>query len=200
MQENKNNKNYVVVFVHGWRNNADIGNGNVADLRVYAAHAARFVADRCGWGDQRFCNMKVTAVFVGWRGARTDENRIKRFFHPVTAWFCGENPRPGAGSNRTSDPPTLEAAKKQNKGKTCLLKDVVGDIGSIVAMITLFDRKPVSEAIAPSAISALQAIADQITFRTPSGRRTLPLATSIPQGTPRAAWAILRTPRERRRE
>ncbi len=162
MQENKNNKNYVVVFVHGWRNNADIGNGNVADLRVYAAHAARFVADRCGWGDQRFCNMKVTAVFVGWRGARTDENRIKRFFHPVTAWFCGENPRPGAGSNRTSDPPTLEAAKKQNKGKTCLLKDVVGDIGSIVAMITLFDRKPVSEAIAPSAISALQAIADQI--------------------------------------
>jgi hypothetical protein len=114
-------KNYVVVFIHGWRNNADIGNANVADLRVYAAHAARFVADRCGWGDQRFCGMKTTAVFVGWRGARTDENRIRR-------------PLP-----------------------------VIGDaFGTLAAIFTLFDRKPVSEAVAPSATSALRAIAEQI--------------------------------------
>jgi hypothetical protein len=114
-------KNYVVAFIHGWRNNADIGNGNVADLRIYAAHAARFVADRCGWGDQRFCGMKTTAIFVGWRGARTDENRLRRSL------------------------------------------PVVGDyVGTLAAIFTLFDRKPVSEAAAPSAISALRAVAAQI--------------------------------------
>jgi hypothetical protein len=38
------NPQYVVVFIHGWRHDASIGDGNVGDLRVYAAHAARFLA------------------------------------------------------------------------------------------------------------------------------------------------------------
>lgn len=125
-------KHYIVAFVHGWRHNAQIGDGNVQDLRVYAAHAARFVADRCHWGDARFCNMKTTAVFIGWRGARTDENRLQRVLAPTARLFCGEGP--------------------------CFLKDLIGNIGTALASFSLFDRKPVSEAVAPAAISALQAI------------------------------------------
>jgi hypothetical protein len=129
-------KNYVVAFIHGWRDNADIGNGSVANLRFYAGSAARFVADRCAWGDQRFCGMKTTAIFIGWRGARSDENRLRNAFVQVAKPFCG--------------------------AQRCWFTDLGDDIATIAATFTLFDRKPVSEAIAPSVISALRAVARQI--------------------------------------
>ena len=119
-------KNYVIAFVHGWRNTSDIGADNVANLRVYAAHGARFVADRCAWGDQRYCGMKTTAIYVGWRGARTDENRLARAFDRIG------------------------------------LKNAGASLASIAAIFTLFDRKPVSEAVAPSVIEALRAVASRI--------------------------------------
>ena len=41
-------KNLVVVFVHGWRHTAQIGDGNAADLRVYAARGPlRWRSLRC---------------------------------------------------------------------------------------------------------------------------------------------------------
>jgi hypothetical protein len=107
---------YVMVFVHGWRNDASIGNGNVADFRQYAAHAARFLQDRNAI-DPATNKPEVVAIFIGWRGARTDEN-----------WL------------------------HQKLG-------VFGDaIGTFSALITLFDRKPVSEAISPSVLTALRDI------------------------------------------
>jgi hypothetical protein len=36
----RQNNNYVLVFIHGWRHDARIGDDNVANARVYAAHAA----------------------------------------------------------------------------------------------------------------------------------------------------------------
>ena len=39
--------NYVLVFIHGWRHDAALGDQDVADARLYAAHAARFLAQRC---------------------------------------------------------------------------------------------------------------------------------------------------------
>jgi hypothetical protein len=113
--------NYVVVFIHGWRHDSSIGDGNVADLRVYAAHAARFVAERQVQRDG-FPRMEVTAVFVGWPGARVDERRIVRLFAAVG------------------------------------LPEVGYKLASVAAGITLFDRKPVSEAVGPGALSALRAI------------------------------------------
>lgn len=112
----KNESNYVVVFIHGWRHDASIGDKDVAKFRIYAAHAARFVADRVG-RDSKFTNPKVTAVFIGWRGARTDENWLSR-----------------------------------------QLGEVGRAIGTVSAILTLFDRKPVSEAIAPSVLAALRTI------------------------------------------
>ena len=108
---------YVIAFVHGWRHDARIGDGNVADLRLYAAHAARFLAQRCP-SDPSVCDMDVTAIYVGWRGARVDERGLRTWFGDAIGGF----------------------------------------FGGLSAGATLFDRKPVSEAIAPGAISALRTI------------------------------------------
>ena len=116
--------NYVIVFAHGWRHDASIGDHNVADLRLYAAHAVRFLAQRCE-KEGLYCNTKVTAVYVGWRGARVDE----------------------AGLRRT-------------------LGEYIGDsIGGFASGATLFDRKPVSEQIAPGAISALRVLEREVLWR-----------------------------------
>src|ERR1700676_3865900 len=108
--------NYVVVFIHGWRHDAAVGDGDVANFRIYAAHAARFVADRAAI-DDAYKDTRVTAIYIGWRGARTDETWLSR----NVPWIGGA-------------------------------------VGTISAVFTLFDRKPVSEAIAPSALSALRTI------------------------------------------
>jgi hypothetical protein len=147
-------KNFVVVFVHGWRHNADIGDGNVQDLRVYAAHAARFVADRCSWGDARFCDMKTTAIYVGWRGARKDELRVQSLLSPIGEAIC--RILPASGSHRQvvdgKDPP-------------CFVRDLLSYVGTAGAAFTLFDRKPISEAIAPSVLTALQGVENAIGLR-----------------------------------
>ena len=113
--------NFVVVFIHGWRHDARIGDQNVADLRLYAAHAARFIAQRCQT-EPKFCAMKVTAIYVGWRGARVDEQGLRDLFGDTVGGFAG----------------------------------------NVSAAATLFDRKPVAETIAPSAISALRTIETEL--------------------------------------
>ena len=113
---------YVIAFVHGWRHDARIGDRNVADLRLYAAHAARFLAQRCP-SDPRTCDMDVTAIYIGWRGARVDEQGLRSWFGDAVGGF----------------------------------------FGGLSAGATLFDRKPVSEAIAPAAVSALRTIESTLT-------------------------------------
>ena len=112
--------NYVMVFVHGWRNDASIGNENVADFRQYAAHAARFIEDRAASPNDA-AKPVVTAIFVGWRGARTDETWLRRKLGTFGDWM-----------------------------------------GGFFAVGTLFDRKPVSEAIAPSVLAGLRAIENRL--------------------------------------
>lgn len=119
---------YVIAFVHGWRHDARIGDANVADLRYYAAHAARFLRQRCP-ADPHACDAEVTAIYVGWRGARVDERGLRSTFGDVLGGFFG----------------TLSAAA------------------------TLFDRKPVSEAIAPAAVSALRTLEAVLTKPGPDG-------------------------------
>ena len=111
---------YVMVFVHGWRNDASIGNRNLADFRLYAAHVARFLEDRALLNPNAQ-KPQLTAIYVGWRGARTDETWMRREFGVVGEW-----------------------------------------IGGFFAVATLFDRKPVSEAIAPSVLAALRNIESEL--------------------------------------
>jgi hypothetical protein len=109
--------NYVIVFVHGWRHNASIGDSSVADVRHYAAHVARFLEERCV-SEKLYCDTRVTAIYIGWRGARVDETALQRLFGSA----------------------------------------VGGVFAEIAAGATLFDRKPVSEQVAPGAISALRTL------------------------------------------
>lgn len=113
---------YVIVFIHGWRQDAQTGSQNVADLRFYAAHAARFLAMRCP-AEPKFCDMDVTAIYIGWRGARVDEKGLSELFGP----------------------------------------EIGGTLGSLSAGVTLFDRKPVSEQVAPAAVSALRTLETVLT-------------------------------------
>jgi hypothetical protein len=154
-------RNYVIVFIHGWRHDARIGDENVGDLRLYAAHAARFLQERCRAGEREQCDRVVTAVYIGWRGARIDEDRIRRLFVVVGNWLDG-----GIGHCRGVEG---DKAAKSVDGKTveCWRK-ILGGWGngaaSLAAALTLFDRKPVSEAIAPHVFTALRSIESTFEF------------------------------------
>lgn len=109
-QKKAGKQNFVFAFIHGWRHDARIGDENVQNVRLMAAYLANFLQQRCET-HKRYCNAAVTAVYIGWRGARLNESRI-----PISA------------------------------------------LNNFFAGMTLFDRKPVSERIAPAVISALEKI------------------------------------------
>ena len=150
-------RNYVLVFIHGWRHDARIGDDNVADLRRYAAHAARFLQERCHAGELEQCDRVVTAIYIGWRGARIDERRIVDPLIAVGDWLDG-------GSEKCRGVKGDKATKLVD-GKEVEVKcwrEVFGGWGnsaaSLATALTLFDRKPVSEAIAPHVFTALRSI------------------------------------------
>jgi hypothetical protein len=113
-------QNFVFAFVHGWRHDARVGDENVRNTRLMAAHLASFLEQRCV-SNKRYCGATVTAVYIGWRGARVDEHRLDWLFRGY-------------------------------------LSSLTSAVNSMLASMTLFDRKPVSERIAPSVISALREI------------------------------------------
>ena len=117
-------QNFVFAFIHGWRHDARIGDENVKNARLMAAYLASFLEQRCR-KNSRYCGATVTAVYVGWRGARVDETRI--------GWLLRGH-----------------------------FADTTATINNALASMTLFDRKPVSERIAPTVISAMQAIDREI--------------------------------------
>ncbi|MBM3578099.1 MAG: hypothetical protein FJX40_10645, partial [Alphaproteobacteria bacterium] len=147
-----NHSNYVIAFIHGWRNDASIGNGNVTDLRAYAAHVARFLRDRCNAGEREHCGREVTAVYIGWRGARLNEKSLHLPFivlgNTVGAFLDGDASTCSNGV-LPSDKPLCWKNWINSWGDT---------LASGVATLTLFDRKPVSEYIAPHALMALRKV------------------------------------------
>ncbi len=139
--------NYVIVFIHGWRHNASVGDGNVSDLRVYAAHAARFLRERCDQGEKDQCDREVTAVYIGWRGARVDEPAIRRPFEQLGNWLDAKFVCGGETAEKPCTPYW-----------SGFLPDWGAGIANVAAALTLFDRKPVSEDLAPRVRMALRSI------------------------------------------
>jgi hypothetical protein len=80
--------NYVIAYVHGWRRDARVGGGDVADLRIFAGHVAAFLAERCVV-TKRYCDTTVTAIYVGWRGAVIDEEWLRDRFGPEVGGMLG---------------------------------------------------------------------------------------------------------------
>lgn len=137
----RHKKHFVLAFVHGWRHNAMIGNEDVQRARVFAAYTKSFLEQRCEAAtkakdknaEQRFCDVTVTLVYFGWRGNRIDESYLFRKF--------GGDPR-SYGSK---------------------ILNAVDVVFSLPTLLTIFDRKPVSERVAPSINNALYQI-DQLVF------------------------------------
>jgi hypothetical protein len=180
----ENNSNFVIVWVHGWRHSARLGDGNVADLRVYAAHAARSLQERCV-ETGRYCDTKVTAVYVGWRGARVDELKLRHIFETIgdhiglMVPILALTDVPGRLGNYLSRSAPAAAPTSLYEKSLGLIAAVptqaslygrLGEhLGLISALPTLFDRKPVSEQIAPSVLAALRSI-DATFPAEPAGR------------------------------
>lgn len=62
-------QNVVVTYVHGWRHDAALRNGDVRKLRRMLAYTRAALNARCiANGD--YCDATLTGVFVGWRGRR----------------------------------------------------------------------------------------------------------------------------------
>lgn len=62
----------VMVYVHGWRHDADIGNGNVLRFRTMLGYARSALNSRC-LDAGKYCQAKLTGVYVGWRGRSVRE-------------------------------------------------------------------------------------------------------------------------------
>ena len=60
-------RNYVIVYVHGWRHDAALGDNDARRFRVLLSYARSFLHERCEKAG-RYCHMSVTGVYVGWRG------------------------------------------------------------------------------------------------------------------------------------
>lgn len=161
-------RNYVIVFVHGWRHDSRIGDDNVAALRRYAGHAARFLRERCRAGEQEQCERVVTAVYIGWRGARIDERGIVDPLVRIGNWLDS------ASEKCRADNPVKPTDGRPGARKCWrdVLRGWGNNTASFVAALTLFDRKPVSEAIAPSVLTALRSIEN--TFDVVKNGRPIP--------------------------
>ncbi|MDJ0631124.1 MAG: hypothetical protein QNJ44_22900 [Rhodobacter sp.] len=66
-QSQKKRENVVVIFVHGWRRSAAIGDLNVQNFRRLLAYSRSFLNTRCVV-ERRYCDAALTGIYIGWRG------------------------------------------------------------------------------------------------------------------------------------
>lgn len=62
----------VIIYVHGWRNNASWGNNDVRRFRIVLTYFRSFLNVRC-IETNRYCDSDLIGVFAGWRGASLQE-------------------------------------------------------------------------------------------------------------------------------
>lgn len=71
-QDRAGRQNVVVTYVHGWRHDAALGNGDVRKLRRMLAYTRAALNARC-IAQARYCEATLTGVFIGWKGRRVIE-------------------------------------------------------------------------------------------------------------------------------
>ena len=87
-------QNFVVAYVHGWRHNAELRDGDARKFRRMLAYSRAALNTRC-IADGSYCNAAVTGVFIGWNGQRVKEGP------------SDENPDAGAPTGLESIGPAL---------------------------------------------------------------------------------------------
>lgn len=71
-QDSAGRQNVVVAYVHGWRHNAQLRDGDVRKLRRMLAYSRAALNTRCiKLGE--YCNAALTGVFIGWNGQKVKE-------------------------------------------------------------------------------------------------------------------------------
>lgn len=65
-------QNVVVAYVHGWRHDAALRNGDVRKLRRMLAYTRAALNARC-IAQGSYCDATLTGVFVGWKGRKVIE-------------------------------------------------------------------------------------------------------------------------------
>ena len=71
-------RNYVVYFVHGWRHDSAIGDGDVQRFRTIMEYIGSFIAQRCRTSADPQCRATLTGVFVSWPAREVNETSIPK--------------------------------------------------------------------------------------------------------------------------
>ncbi len=83
LNNQNDDQNVVLVYVHGWRHDADIGNGNVRRFRTILGYTRSALNARC-IEVGKYCEAKLTGVYLSWRG-RSFAESTKRDAGPAGA-------------------------------------------------------------------------------------------------------------------
>jgi hypothetical protein len=78
-------QNIVMTYIHGWRHDAALGNGNVIRFRTILGYTRSALTARCIETGE-YCDASLTGVYLSWRG--------RSFNEPVSAnaagpWLAG---------------------------------------------------------------------------------------------------------------
>ena len=82
-------KVFLVVFIHGWRNDARPGNENLRHFRTLLSYSDMYRQERCAKttpGEQRYCGHRTVGLYIGWRGAVIDESGVLGWTALASIW------------------------------------------------------------------------------------------------------------------
>ena len=75
-QDRQGRQNVVVFYVHGWRHDAALRDGDVRKFRRLLGYSRAALNTRC-IQNGTYCNAALTGVFAGWRGRLFDEGETE---------------------------------------------------------------------------------------------------------------------------
>ncbi len=78
---------FVIVFVHGWRHDAEVGNGDVARFRTFLAYSRKFLNQRANHAES-----DLVGVYIGWRGRSFAEPTERTSTLASAIWFALTGP------------------------------------------------------------------------------------------------------------
>jgi hypothetical protein len=202
---------FTIEYIHGWRHDAEIGDGDVRRLRVIASFAAANLSERCRVTLRR-CGALVLAVYIGWPGSVGYDGDTK-MAAALNAPSFPERKRVsdtiGNGILRTLDELYVAIHPTGTASSTLLLAHSLG--GNIVLSATrarmkvslaLAARSPDEERLNKSVVGRLGLPADLTVLLNPASeeRKLRELRADMalflnPPGKPRQVWSITTAPR-----
>ncbi|OXT00705.1 hypothetical protein B7H23_11505 [Notoacmeibacter marinus] len=79
---NSKNNVFVIVYIHGWRHNADVADSDIQKFRTLLAYSREFLNQRPGIDGSE---TELIGIYVGWRG-RTQSKLLNSVLFAPTVW------------------------------------------------------------------------------------------------------------------